>query len=448
MRTPEAVPKPTKSSALISFTASNVRSYRDEVHLSLQATRLAQESVPHMLQTALTRPVEVLPAAGIFGANASGKSTMLLAMADMRATVVSSFRDGTRSSGIYRKPFALDETFRDRPTRFEVDLILQGVRWQYGFKVDAEKVLEEYAYHFPKGRQALVFDRTTEGTAFGPLFRPAGQALRPLMRDNALLLSVAGATDDDQLGPLFGWFLDNLHLAESANLGSRATLTADLAKNPYFKEHVMGFVRAADLGISDIERLPIEPEKAERQQRAMRILVGEESEPVSSDEEMEYAIADSVHLKHHSADGDVYLNPEYESEGTLVWAGLIGPVLNTLKYGHVLLVDELDASLHPYLVSKLVEMFQDPRLNPRCAQLIFNSHDVTVLGDSEEGVLGRDQIWFAEKDRDGATSIYSLAEFRPRRDESLSRRYLQGRFGAVPAVDPSEFQVGLDLVDS
>lgn len=82
------------------------------------------------------------------------------------------------------------------------------------------------------------------------------------------------------------------------------------------------------------------------------------------------------------------------------------------------------------------------------AQLIFNAHDVNVLGDSEDEVLGRDQIWFAEKDHEGATSIYPLADFRPRRDEALGRRYLQGRFGAVPAVDPGELRVGLDLVDT
>jgi len=373
---------------------------------------------------------------------------MLFALADMRAIVASSFRSGSRSSGIDRKPFALDESMRARSSRFEIDLILQGVRWQYGFEVDDERVLGEYAYYYPKGRQALVFDRTPNDATFGPTFRTSGRALQKLMRDNALLLSVAGAADDEQLEPLFAWFLRNLRLAQSANRGSRSARTAELVKDPQTKERVMALMRAADLGVCDIERATVDPEMAERLRRAIRVLAGEEGDPDSSDEETKVVFADSVRLKHRGSSGDIELDPEDESEGTMVWVGLIGPALDALDGGHVLLADELDASLHPHLVAMLVELFQSPEMNPRCAQLIFNSHDVNVLGDTGDGVLGRDQIWFAQKGVDGATSIYPLADFRPRRDEALGRRYLQGRFGAVPSLDPSELQVGLDLVDS
>jgi len=436
-------------SALLSFTASNVRSYRDEVHLSLLATRLARPDVRRRLRTGASKTtVDVLPAAGLFGANAAGKSTMLFALADMRAIVASSFRSGSRSSGILRKPFALDESMKARPSRFEVDLILQGVHWQYGFEIDDDRVLGEYAYYYPKGRQALVFDRTPTDVTFGPPFRSSGRALQKLMRDNSLLLSVAGAADDEQLEPLFGWFLRNLRIAQSANRGSRTARTAELVKDPQTKDRVMALVRAADLGICDIERATIDPEMAERLQRALRNFEGEEGDPDSSDGETKVVFADSVRLKRRGSSGDVELDPDDESEGTMVWVGLVGPALDALDGGHVLLADELDASLHPHLVSTLVAMFQSQEMNPRCAQLIFNSHDVNLLGDSEDGVLGRDQIWFAEKAPDGATSLVPLADFRPRRDEALGRRYLQGRFGAVPALDPSELQVGLDLVDS
>ena len=436
-------------SALLSFAAANVRSYRDEVRFSLLATRLAREDVRRELQTQSSKtPVGVLPAAGVFGANASGKSTLLLALADMRAIVASSFRSGTGSSGVYRRPFALDDTYIAQPSRFEVDLILHGVHWQYGFEVNDERVLGEYAYYYPKGRQALVFDRTPDEISFGPPFRSAGRALRPLLRNNALLLSVAGAADDEQIGPLFDWFLRNLLLAQSANRGARAVRTTEMVKNPETKERVMALVRAADLGVCDIERATVHPEVAERLQRALRVLRGEEGDPDTSDDDINIVFEDSVRLKHRGAAGDVSLEPEFESQGTMVWVGLIGPVLDALDGGHVLLADELDASLHPYLVSLLVEMFQDPELNPRCAQLVFNAHDVSVLGDSEQGLLGRDQIWFAEKDLEGATTIYPLVDFRPRRDEALGRRYLHGRFGAVPVVDHGEVRGGLDLVDT
>ena len=440
---------PSHPSALLSFSASNVRSYRDEVQFSLLATRLAREGVTRELDTASSKtPTSVLPAAGLFGANASGKSTLLFAMADMRAIVANSFRGGTRSSGIYRRAFALDEAYQAEPTRFEVELVLHGVHWQYGFEVSDDRVLGEYAYHYPKGRQALVFDRSADEVTFGPPFRPAGRRLLPLLRDNALLLSVAGAADDEQLGPLFSWFLRNLRLAQAANRGGRAARTAELVKDPDAKERVMALVRAADLGVCDIERASVDPEVAERLQRAIRVLNGEEGDPDASDDDIDIVFADTVRLKHRGVSGDVELDPEFESEGTMVWVGLIGPVLDALDGGHVLLADELDASLHPHLVSMLVEMFQDQRLNTRCAQLIFNAHDVNVLGDSEQGILGRDQIWFANKDRDGATTIFPLADFRPRRDEALARRYLQGRFGAVPLVDRGEIRANLELVDT
>lgn len=439
---------PSHPSALLSFSASNVRSYRDEVQFSLLATRLAREGVARELHTASSKaPTSVLPAAGLFGANASGKSTLLFAMADMRAIVANSFRGGTRSSGIFRQPFALDDAYQDVPTRFEVELILHGVHWQYGFEVTDDRVVGEYAYHYPKGRQALVYDRTGAEVTFGPPFRPIGRRLSPLLRDNALLLSVAGAADDEQLGPLFNWFLHNLRLAQAANRGGRAARTAELVKDPDAKERVMALVRAADLGVCDIERATVDPEVAERLQRAIRILNGEEGDPDASDDDVDIVFSDTVRLKHRGVSGDVDLDPELESEGTMVWVGLIGPVLDALDGGHVLLADELDASLHPHLVSMLVEMFQDQRLNPRCAQLIFNAHDVNVLGDSEQGILGRDQIWFADKNSDGATVIFPLADFRPRRDEALARRYLQGRFGAVPLVDRGEIRGSLELVD-
>ena len=435
-------------SALLSFTGRNIRSYRDDVHFSLLATRFAQEGIRRQFHTRSSKsPVEVLPAAGVFGANASGKSTLLLSLADMRAVVASSFRAGTRSSGVYRRPFALDDDCRSEPSKFEVELILNGVHWQYGFEINDARVLGEYAYYYPRGRQALVFAREGGDISFGPAFRASGRVLRPLLRDNALLLSVAGAADDEHLDPLFGWFLRNLLLAQSSNRGSRTIRTAELVGDPQGEERVMDLVRAADLGICGIERATVDPEVADRLQRALRVIRGEEGDPETSDDDINIVFADSVRLKHSGSRGDVELDPEFESQGTMVWVGLIGPVLDALDGGHVLLADELDTSLHPYLVLLLVEMFQDPVLNPRCAQIVFNAHDVGILGDPLEGPLGRDQIWFSEKDLDGATSIYPLVDFRPRRDEAIGRRYLQGRFGAVPVIDRGGLRAGLDLVD-
>ena len=123
-------------------------------------------------------------------------------------------------------------------------------------------------------------------------------------------------------------------------------------------------------------------------------------------------------------------------------------MLDSIRKGSVLLVDELDGSLHPHLVQHFVRLFQNRKTNPRCAQLIFNAHDPTILGDSGRRSLGRDQIWFTEKNADGATTLYSMADFRPKGDEALGRRYLQGRYGGVPVLNPAEFDQAADVTGS
>ena len=425
-------------SALLSFTAENVRSYRDKVHLSLLATRMSGEEIARELPTASARIVRVLPAAGVFGANASGKTTILRALADMRDLVMSSFRRGGEGSGVDRRPFLLDAGSRDRPSRFEVDLILREVRWLYGLEIDDERILHEYAYYFPRGRQSLVFQRGVDGIEFGPRFRMTGKSLRRLVRENALVLSVAGAAADEEIGPLFSWFQRNLLLADLTTRGIRAAHTADMLESDDHRFRVLDLLLAADLGLSNLERAPVDSDFADRMRRALRILRGIEGDSDTPDDG-DFVVAEFIRLAHRGDGDDVVFDPQDESEGTLVWVGLIGPVLDALDRGDVLLTDELDASLHPHLVQRLVGLFQDPSTNPGCAQLIFNSHDVTVLGDSEARALERDQIWFTEKDLSGATKLIQLADYRPRRDEALQRRYLQGRYGGVPFLDPEDF---------
>ena len=171
----------------------------------------------------------------------------------------------------------------------------------------------------------------------------------------------------------------------------------------------------------------------------MRILLEEERDmPEARFDELFVA-----QLQHRGADGNVDFGLEDESLGTLVWLGLVGPVVKVLSEGSVLLADELDASLHPVLVAHLISIFQDPTTNPGGAQLIFNSHDTTILGDStvdrvegrsRQRLIGRDQIWFTEKANDGATRLYPLSDLAPRKDEAVERRYLAGRYGATPIV--------------
>lgn len=419
---------------LLEFTVENCRSYRDQVSLSLLDTRYSEQGVVHeVLPWGGGKSIGVLPVAGIFGANASGKTALLWAVTDMRALVLQSFRRSGSAGPLPQRPFELDAESRNRPTSFQVDLLLAGQRWQYGFEFDKQAIIEEYAYHYPKGRRALAFERVNGHVKFGT-HTPAIPSIDRLLRGNqTLLLSLAGAIEHETLKPLYDWFGRNLLLAHDRNRELRIAHSAQVAAAD--GSRVVDMLRAADLGVSGVKRTPanISPEMKERVRRAVAILRGDD--PDGESEDLDIQLPDFISLEHDSPAGPVEFSADDESRGTIVWLGLIGPVLDVLDGGHVLLADELDASLHPGLVRRLVQLFQDRTVNHRHAQLIFNAHDVTLLGDSTSRLLGRDQVWFAEKDNDGVSRLYPLIDFGPRNDESLERRYLLGRYGGVPIVD-------------
>lgn len=431
---------PVGTSMLLAFRAENVRSFRDALELSLLATALAEKGVPHEVPwRAGGRAIRVLPAGGVFGANASGKSNLLRAIADMRDLVLGSFRHADPGGGIRRTAFRLGPSRAGAPSRFEVDLVLNGIRHEYGFVIDDERVLEEWAYRYPRGKAALLFRRDGDAVTLGEHNRAKGRAVIEILRPNSLLLSAAAAANHPDLLPLRQWFGQNLLLAEAGSRPYRWAFTAELLRQEGRRAQVLDLLRAADLGITDARVRDPDPQLVERLRRVLPILQGREDDPDSADAGGDL-IEPNVVLSHRGAGADIDFDSAEESLGTLVWLGLAGPVVEALAHGNVLLVDEIEASLHPALVAQLVRLFQDQESNQYGAQLIFTSHEATLLGDSgSERVLGRDQVWFTEKAHDGATMLYSLADLSPRGDEAIGRRYLAGRYGAVPILAAEEF---------
>lgn len=437
---------PPQPSVLLSFRARNARSFRDEFEFSLLATGMAERTyVREVPWREGGSPASVLPVAAVFGANGSGKSNLLKVMDDMRGHVLHSFRLGDPEGGIPRRPFVLDARTRDEPTSFEIDVVLDGVRYEYGFTLDSERVLEEWAYRFPKGRSALIFRRVGGEVEVGAVERQKSRAVQELLRPNALFLSTAASAKHPTLLPLYQWFSRNLLLAEADSRPWRQALTTEMLGDEAQEQRVLNLLQAADLGVTGARKREPDPVMHERLRRAVRILQGVEGEPEGEEgptfEEL------GVRLVHRGVDGaEVELDAEDESLGTRVWFGLIGPVVQVLQSGSVFLADELDASLHPALVTQLVRLFQDPDTNPRRAQLIFNSHDAALLGDAVgDRLLGRDQIWFTEKRNDGSTRVYPLVDLDPRKQEAIGKRYLEGRYGAIPILSYQEFAAAVEL---
>jgi len=445
-------------SVLLGFRAENVRSFRDELQFSMLATALAEPDVAREVTWREGgKPIGVLPAAGIFGANASGKSNVLRAMSDMRSYVLHSFRRGNPTGGVPRQSFLLDARSKARPSQFEIDVVLCGVRHEYGFIFDGERVIEEWATRYPHGRAATIFERTYDRVTLGAVAKPKGRAVTELLRPNALFLSTAASANHPVLLPLYGWFERNLILAEARSRDRRQALTTKMLDDSKMRDQVLMFLRAADLGITGASKHELDPEMRERLERAVRILVGEEGEPDDGKPATQATFETyGVRLKHHGVGGEVEFDSDDESLGTLVWFGLVGPVIKALSDGSAFLADELDASLHPALVAQLIALFQSPETNPRRAQLVFNSHDTTILGASaasragvdSQRLLGRDQVWFTEKGNEGATRLYPLTDLDPRKDEALERRYLDGRYGATPILSRPQFEETSRLVAS
>lgn len=423
-----------RPSVLLAFRASNVRSFKDSFELSMRAGTISKKDiVREVVSQDSNQPILVLPAAGLYGPNGSGKTNVLRVMHDLRSHVLNSFRSGHPDGGVTRRPFLLDSAHRSLPSRFEIDLLLEGVRHEYGFEADDNKYISEWAYYYPRGRRALLFHRNDGRTELGTEHRAKGRAVVELLRSNALFLSTAAAAAHPSLTPLYNWFSRNLILADARTRALRQGYTTGILANNNRRDGVLDVLRLVDPGITDATRLTMDPVMRERVRRAVRIMLGQEGE---SDNVDETPLPDlGVRLVHQTADGDpVEFEIEDESLGTLVWFGVVGPVVDALADGCVFLADEIDASLHPHISRQLVRVFQNPATNPHRAQLIFNSHDTSLLGDSDEQIVGRDQVWLVDKGADGASKLTQLSSLKARRDAAIGRRYLAGLYGAVPAL--------------
>ena len=400
---------------------------------------MAEPSVARELQSGDgDRTEHVLPGAAIYGANASGKTNVLRALADLRSLALNSFRSGVPGSPLPWHPFAFSsDDAHPASTRFELELILDNVRCDYLVVADGSSVREERLRRYPLGRAKTVFHREGGAMSHGSELSRQGRLVEPLLRSNALFLSTAAASGYEPALPLFMWFERNLILAESWNRTARLARFTQLIDDPGTYEKVRALIQAADLGVTGVERARIPEELRARLRRAVLILEGRDDEAGDIDIELpEFGFR----LVHEHNGVEISMDPESESFGTVVWLGLMASVVEALDSGSVLLADELDASLHPSLVAQVVRLFQSPDTNRLGAQLIFNTHDTSLLGNSvDDRVLGRDQVWFTEKVGDGSTRLYPLTDSTPRREESVGRRYLAGMYGGIPIVSPGDF---------
>lgn len=371
-----------KNSAVISFTASKDTSFRENLlHPDKKKT--------------------LLPAIAIYGANAAGKSNVLHAMKTMKNMIVGDAAKLLKGQKLPWEPFGGNAN----PTAFETVFMYHGVRYAYGFSFDENRIHTEYLYYWPNGREALIFSRDHGAYEFRENVNEQ-TALSNRTPDNKLYLVSSNDWNLPQTETAYMWFFEKLTFlmeeepARSETVGQ--ILSSDTKKMRILKELML-----ADLGISDV---------------SIKSISG--NAPVIT----------TTHRIIHE-DGSVehfQLRMDQESAGTQRFFARIGVWLQALDQGALLLVDEIEDSLHPLLTKRFIEMIQDQTVNANGAQLLFTTHDAMLL---DLKFFRRDQIWFAEKDdKTCATELYSLASFSPRKGEDVRKGYLRGRFGAVPFI--------------
>ncbi|MFJ2016818.1 AAA family ATPase [Streptomyces nodosus] len=429
---------------LLRFQVTNHASIRDEQELSMIAgddrSERAQQSVPGA-------GLRVVPVAAIYGANASGKSNVVDALRWMKYAVLESFRRWDPAGGVPRRPFRLRTDPEDHPSTYQLDFVVGGTRYEFGFTVNDDVVLEEWLFYFPEGKRRKLYVRegsTPDSLSFGRWLTGRRKTISELLRPNSLYLSVAAAQNHELLRTLHRWFRDGLRTATDSDFARRLDFTMKLLRQqlegPDAQETIpdpmTDLLRFADLGVEGMQFREPDQKLLDEHKRIVAAL----SEVVGDRVRVDGVPGLEVHVRHRTTDGVFSIRLPEESSGTRTWIGLLGPVLTALSHGGVLAVDELDARLHPHLADALVGMFQSPEVNRSGAQLVFTTHEASLLGNHARTELFRDQIWFTEKDRQSlATRIFPVTDFHVRDSagtkDNLEKRYLLGRYGALPLLD-------------
>jgi AAA15 family ATPase/GTPase len=431
---------------LLRFRCKNFRSIREEQEISLIASKTRTEEKSESLIETPIEDLRLLRCAAIYGANASGKSNVLDAFAAFGRTVSDSWRAWKPNGPIPEfDPFLLDDTSKEGETHFELTFLLESQVYKYYFRFDRNKFNEELLIDVT-GHDKVLFHRLLDGSGVRFPNKNLGktqsdrrhlEGIEREVRPNSLFLSAAAQKAEPLLSKIYAALSDNFTPMHWKNMSGRQRYTAELCSNVEFRNQILKMVRFADAGISDIEASSREFPDSEKKTLKAVMAALRESDPEKfsgvSEETPELPSIPEVRMAHFGADGRQYtLNESKESDGTQAYFSALGPILRALKSGAVLLVDELESSLHPKLARELVEVFNSAELNPKGAQFVFTTHNTNLL---DLGLLRRDQIWFTEKSRDGATRLYPLSDYQPRTNQNIEAGYLGGRFGAIPFLD-------------
>lgn len=412
---------------LLRFGVTNHLSICQRQELSFAASSLKDRQTGLLACEAAPKSTFV-PAVVIYGANASGKSNLVNALSTMRKLILWSHTRGEPGKGIPRQAFRLDPGCQKAPSQFDIDFTINNVRYHYGFEATDETFTAEWLYAFPRAYRRKLFERNGDEMDFGRWLRGANNSIAKLIRPNSLFLSAAAQNDHEQLSSVYRFF-------QSIEFTSNISVPRIEASSRYMREghddRVIDFLESINTGVIGYRKKEVLiPEEAQAFGRQLQIMLeklsGGSIEIELEDENKHVAIE----LAHRGRGGKkVYFDLDRESAGTRRLLIVLGQVYQALDKGLPLVVDELDASLHTYACEAVLRLFCTPETNGKGAQLIATTHDTNLMKST---LLRRDQLWFAEKNSEGATEIYPLTDIQTRKGDNVELGYLQGRYGALP----------------
>ena len=418
---------------LIEFSITNYLSICERQTLSLTASSAYRELSDNMFATNMPKMPRLLKSSVIYGPNAAGKSNLVRGALFMWDFVLNSAKK-QEGDPIDVRPFLLNSRSAREPSVFEMMFIEGGVRYQYGFSVDRERIQHEWLLAYPSGRSQRWFERYFDPATgketwnINRKFLPGNREVwRDATRGNALFLSTAIQLNSLPLRPVFDWFDKRLRVFRPHADISR-TFSASLCQSSEGRLQVLKFLNQADMDIEDIkvESRMLGDLGMDDLPEELRTVLQKE---ISGQEIIE------ILLERSTSDTGVSVQLPWESEsrGTQKLFAMAWPWINVFSEGRVLFMDEMDTSLHHHIVRFLFGMVHDPNANKTNAQLVCTTHDTALLDNT---CFRRDQFWMMEKSVDRCSEMYPISDFDIQRGEPLQRRYLEGTFGAIPALKP------------
>lgn len=422
---------------LLRFTFENHRSFRDEATLDL--TRPTLKTLRPSKGTTWANHIHHVD--GIYGANASGKTNVLDALHYMLSAIYGSATSWLENEHFPRKPYALDNESEEAPSSYELEFVHDNIRYEYKFTATHEGILNEILYEVGQ-KWRKVFSRSSDGHV-------KGLPGLPRVAKRELALSRAGQLSFTKAHPVWTGIMNGFDIYRVGERKIRNRINSiakQLRDDNMDLNELITLARIADTGITDIEieepDLPPEVADAIKQlfiKKSSTQRVTREGKTQTGSQNTKEDLADIIppNLLFHHCDSGRTLEEDDESTGTLAWLALGMAAIDALKEGQILVVDELGSSLHPELSHLIIDWFEDPSVNTTGAQLIFTSHDMTLLDAGRGSRAKREQVWFVEKGSDGASELFNLDDFTLQKGSNIVKQYLEGQFGGVPYTAPS-----------